>query len=281
MRPHGTLHPYIRRHHRFLKTAYNTAIERRNLNNAAAIHYTSVNEMREARTLQLRAPGVVIPLGVALEEYATLPVRGAFRQAHAELKDKRLVVFLGRLTRKKGLDILVEAVALLAGATENVHLVIAGPDDEGYGSVVRACISKARIEDKTTVIGMVSGRQKLQLLADADVWVLPSHSENFGLAVVEAMACRLPVVISDQVDIHPDVSNARAGLVVPCRASAVAAAISRLLGDDALRRAMGTAGGELVASRFSWDAVTDKLLATYQTVLLQSNLRGQTSYEAG
>jgi glycosyltransferase involved in cell wall biosynthesis len=115
----------------------------------------------------------------------------------------------------------------------------------------------------------VQGADKLAVLADADLFVLPSYSENFGIAVVEAMACGLPVVISDQVNIWREIEGDGAGLVTPCEAGAVADAIARLLADPELRRRMGAAGRAAVAQRYSWDKVGEQLEAAYARILDQ------------
>jgi glycosyltransferase involved in cell wall biosynthesis len=267
IRPHGTLHPYLRRRHKFRKAVYNAVFEGRNLNQAAAIHYTSANEMEAAAPLHLAAPGVVVPLGISFDEFASLPPRGKFRERYPQLAQKRVVAFLGRLTRKKGIDLLIRAMAAVANEIDDTHLVIAGPDDEGYGAVVRSLLEKAGIDKRTTIVGMLHGRERIEFLVDADAWVLPSHTENFGLAVVEAMACGLPVIISDQVDIHREVSDANAGLVVACDASAIAGALSRLLNDPTFAKVLGSAAQGLVQRRFSWEAVASQLLDTYRSIV--------------
>jgi glycosyltransferase involved in cell wall biosynthesis len=267
VRPHGTLDPYLRRRHPLRKAAYDRLVQRRLLDLAAAVHYTSEDERTLARPFGIRAPAVVVPLGVDPGEFARMPARGAFRARHPELAGRRLVVFLGRLTAKKGLDTLVPAFARVAAVTPDAHLVLAGPEDGGYGRTVRRLVEAAGLEARTTLTGMLHGRERLELLADTDVWVLPSHTENFAIAAVEAMACGAPVVLSDQVNIHRDVERGGAGLVVPCVAGAVAGAIVRVLGDDALRRRLAAAGPELVRRRFTWERTAEGLLSLYADVM--------------
>jgi glycosyltransferase involved in cell wall biosynthesis len=266
IRPHGTLDPWHRRRHRFRKAFYNTLIERRNLNGAAAIHYTAEEERELARPLGITAPAAVIPPGIDTDEFDKLPPRDAFRRQYPELADKRLVVFLGRLTPKKGLDLLIGAFASVVREFGDAHLVIAGPDDEGYGSLVRRLLQEAGLLDKATILAMVQGEQKLALLADTDVWVLPSYAENFGVAAVEAMACGLPVVLTDRINIHHQVTAAGAGLVVPCRADAVALAIRRILADPALARRLSAGARHLVQSQFTWATAARRLISLYDAV---------------
>ncbi len=266
IRPHGTLDPFLRRRHRIRKGIYNLMIERRNLNQAAAIHYTAQDELELARPLGIRAPGVVVPLGVNPEEFASLPSRGTFRRLHPELEGKRLIVFLGRLTPKKGLDLLARAFALVAKACRDTRLVIAGPDDEGHGRLVRTWLKDAGVYEQTSIVGMLEGEAKRALLADTDVWVLPSYTENFGVAVIEAMACGLPVVITDKVGLHREVSAASAGLVVVCDAQELAAAIRRVLEDPVLPQQLSASAQELVRSQFTWDIAAKKLIRLYEVI---------------
>ena len=261
--PHGALDPWHQRHHRFRKRVYETLFERSLLNRAAGIHYATAEEMDLARPVGIRAPGIVVPLGVDIVEYSRLPSKGAFRARHPRLADSRLILFLGRITPKKGLDLLVRSFAQVHEAEPNAHLVIAGPDDEGYGPRVRSEVAAHRLEPFVTFTGIVLGAQKLELLADADVWVLPSYAENFGLAALEALCCGLPTVLSDRVNIHKEVAGAGAGLVTPCDANAIAEAILRILREPDFAAGLGERARALAAT-YSWDRTADLLIASYQ-----------------
>ncbi|MCX5892045.1 MAG: glycosyltransferase, partial [Deltaproteobacteria bacterium] len=118
---------------------------------------------------------------------------------------------MGRINFKKGLDLLVQALAQVVRRRPDVHLVVAGPDNDGWGARVKDWLKAAGISDYATFTGRLLGEEKPAALRDARMFVLPSYSENFGLAVVEALACGLPVVISDQVNIWREVEAAGAG----------------------------------------------------------------------
>lgn len=266
--PHGTLDPFLRRKSRWKKAIYNFFIEKRNLDHAAAIHYTSQEEMSLAHyDLKIRAPGVVVPLGLELEEYAALPSRGSFRSQFPEIGDKFLILFLGRINFKKGLDILVRAYEIIARQRKDVHLVIAGPDNEGYGRKVRKWLTEEGVLERVTVTGMILGKTKLAALRDADVFVLPSYTENFGVAVVEAMACGLPVVISNKVNIWNEVTGAEAGVVVNCKPNELAEALLELLDDPEYRKSLGKNGKKLVSAKFTWDKVAERMIKVYENIL--------------
>ncbi len=272
VRPHGSLDPFLyhRRKNRLVKRVYEHLIELRNLNGASALQFTSQEEMDLTRPLGLKAPGIVIPNGLYLSEYENLPEPGGFRGKH-NLGDKKIILHMGRINFKKGLDILVRAFAQVASAREDVHLVLAGPDNEGYGEQVNRWLVREGVRDKATFTGMLQGQDKLEALKDADIFALPSYTENFGIAVLEAMACRLPVVISNKVNIWREVKDGGAGLVTSCDADEVAAALTLLLEDEVLRGKMGKAGSVLVNTSYSWDSVARNLLEAYRAVVGKHN----------
>lgn len=266
IQPHGSLAPVIYGHHRYRKWLYELILERRNLNHAAALHFASRQEMRQAEQLGVKAPGFVLPLGVRLEEFDHLPRRGSFKSQLPKLQDKRLIVFFGRLTRKKGLDLLVDAFSRIATRVPDTHLVIAGPDDEGCGDIVSRRILGLGLSSRVTFTGLLLGEARLGLFADTDVWVLPSHDENFGIAAVEAMACRLPVVLSDNVHIGRQAADANAAVVVPSQPAELAAAIESLLSDPVLCRRLGSNGRELVRSQFTWESAARRIIGAYEAI---------------
>jgi len=267
MRPHGTLDPYIYRRHRWRKTVMELLFENRNIQHAAAIHFTSEEEKRLAAPYIGKTPGVVVPLGLDLKEYENLPPPGEFRRRFPEVGEKKLILFLGRLNFKKGLEILVKAFARVARDREDVHLVLAGPADPGYGEKIKKWLADEGMLARTTFTGLLLGEEKLAVLRDAALFVLPSYSENFGIAVVEAMACGLPVIISDQVNIWREVEAGGAGLVGPCRVEWFAGAMAELLSEEDRRRHLGEGGAALVRERFQWANLARRLEEVYAAVL--------------
>jgi glycosyltransferase involved in cell wall biosynthesis len=184
-------------------------------------------------------------------------------------------VFLGRLTQKKGIDLLVQAFARLATEFPDAHLVLAGPEDSGFGRIVQGWVDSAGLRHRTTTTGILLGRQKLELLADTDIWVLPSYTENFAMAAVEALACGLPVVLTDRVNIHAELSGAGAGLVVGCDPGELATAIRRLLTDEGLRRRLMAAGPGLVRGRFTWDRAAERMVEVYESTCERTGAIGR------
>jgi glycosyltransferase involved in cell wall biosynthesis len=267
VRPHGTLDPFIHRRHRGRKRLMERLFEDRNIRRAAALHFTTAEEEKLAAPFTFQTPGLVVPLGINWEEFAELPEPGEFRRRHPEIGDKAIILFFGRINFKKGLDILVRAFGAVARRRQDVHLVIAGPDNEGWGARVRTWLAEEGMGARTTFTGMLLGPEKLAVLRDASLFVLPSYSENFGLAVVEAMAAGRPVIISDQVNIWREVQAAGAGKVVPCDAPRLTEEILHLLDEPEMACQMGQKGQTLVREEFQWHNIAMRLQESYAMII--------------
>ncbi len=279
LHPHGTLDPYLRRRHALRKRVYEWLMERRNFRHAAALLFNTPEELGLAEAWLHRIVGsaevperAVVPVGV--EEHWFTPAEPAVCSSllarYPELAGKQWIVFFGRLSFKKGLDVLARAFAEVVRRNPRAHLVVAGPDTEGLGAKLRAWLREAQVLEKASFVGVLDKQQSRALLGAGTVFVLPSYSENFGQAVAEAMACGLPVVISDRVNLCSAVARAGAGLVVPCEAAATAAAIEQILRQPAQGRAMGECGRRLVAEKFTWRIVAGQMLELYQRIALRA-----------
>ncbi|MHB1407221.1 MAG: glycosyltransferase [Desulfitobacteriaceae bacterium] len=267
IRPHGTLDPFLYRRHRLRKRIMELLFENKNIKQAAAVHFTTEDEKKLAEPYIFQRPGIVVPLGLELADYENLPAPGMFRARYPETQGKKLILFFGRLNFKKGLDILARAFGELARARDDVHLVLAGPDNDGFREQVRAWLNEERVLERTTFTGMLQGEHKLAVLHDADMFVLPSYSENFGISVIEAMACGLPVIISDKVNIWREVEAGGAGKVVPCRVEDLQEAILELVEKPELAKQMSSQGKNLVRTRFQWSSIAVALQEAYQYLI--------------
>lgn len=263
MRPHGTLDPYLHKRRRMRKLLMEMWFQNGVTRGASKIHFTTEEEMQLAAPWVFGRPGVVIPNGLDMSEYADLPPRGEFRAKHPQIGEKPIVLFFGRLNFKKGLDILTRAFADMADAVPDVQLVIAGPDG-GMRDKTEAWIDEYGLRDRTIFTGMVTGQDKLDLLTDADLFVLPSYSENFGISVIEASACRLPVAISDKVNLWHEVAAVDAGWVTPAEPVPFRMAMQDALSDLDVAREKGVRGRQLVADRFDWSSIGEALEEVYR-----------------
>jgi glycosyltransferase involved in cell wall biosynthesis len=241
--------------------------QNRNIRKAEAILFTTANEQELAAPFTFQTPGLVVPLGIDQAEFELMPEPGRFRSRFPEIGDKAIILYLGRVNFKKGLDILAKAFGAVARRRQDVHLVIAGPDNEGWGARVRTWLSEEGVLGRTTFTGMLLGQDKLAVLRDASMFVLPSYTENFGLAVVEAMAAGLPIIISDKVNIWREVESAGAGKVIPCEAGKLSEAILDLLDKPEMARQMGQKGQALVRDEFHWPDIAVRLQEAY-TILI-------------
>lgn len=257
VRPLGTLNRWgIENRRPWLKKLSFRILESRILASAAGVHYTCEQELVEAGELGVSAHPIVIPNAVEL------PARESRPRRH----DRKVVLFLSRIDRKKGLDLLFAAFARVRQQCPDALLVLAGAGDPAWVASLKATAERLGIAADVTWAGFLSGDDKWAALTGADVFVLPSYSENFGIALVEALACGCPVVLSDQVGIHREISRAEAGIVTPCRVDELATAILNVLTDAALRRRMSENGVRLARRQFSIEAVSRQLAAAYAAV---------------
>jgi glycosyltransferase involved in cell wall biosynthesis len=175
-------------------------------------------------------------------------------------------MYLGRISHKKGLDLLIKSLPAIRADVPGCHLAIVGPDDEVLTPSLRSLAEREGVDGAVTFTGKLAGDAKREALAAADVWALPSHSENFGNAVVEAMAASRAVVISPAVNIAREIAAAGAGVVAELDPAAIASAVVPLLRDAARRERLGAAA-RAFARRYDWSAVAPQLKAMYEHIL--------------
>lgn len=218
--PHGMLDPWALQQSSLRKKIAWTAFNRQVMQNASGICYTTHEERTLAQPFVQSAPenDLLIPLGVEAPPCDLAQLKQEFCEEHPELAGKRIFLFLGRLHHKKGCDILIEAFSNWRHSSreKNVHLRMTGPiDNPDYHASLTMICERLGLKPGVDVSfpGMANGRAKWQELAAAEVLILPSHQENFGLVVGEALACGLPVMLSDKVNTSTIVAAHGAGLV--------------------------------------------------------------------
>ena len=266
VRTMGQLSPWALEQSRLKKQLYTFLIERRNLNRAAVIHCTSANEAQDVRNFGIQTPTVTLPLGVNL-----LP---DFPEAKQNLhhrygipNHKPIVLFLSRLHYKKRPDLLIQAFSQLTVQTDDFHLILAGSGEPDYVNHLKKLVASVGLTKHTSFAGFVTGEDKNLLLQGSDIFVLPSFSENFGVAVAEAMAAGLPVIVTPGVQISPEIAVAKAGLVVEGDVETLADAIATLLNSPHLRHELGENGKRLVSHRYSWKVIAQNLISVYTAII--------------
>lgn len=272
--PHGMLDPWSLGQKKLKKKIALALGYRTMLNGAAALHLLNADERRLIDPLKLICPTVVIPNGIFLEEVEPLPPAGSFYGRHPELSGRPYILFLSRLHYKKGLDYLGDAFAEVAQKLPEVQLVVVGPDD-GAQAQFEAAVTQAGLQNRVHIIGPLYGKDKLAAIVDARCFCLPSRQEGFSVAIAEAMACGVPVVISDACH-FPEVAEVGAGIVVKLDASAVADGLVRVLSDPAAARKMGQAGRELITTRYTWPSIAQQTLAAYDRAMQTTPLSYRT-----
>ena len=260
--PRGMLiRDVIHRKSRWVKTAWINLVERTTLANAAAVHVTADVEGLELKALGLPSHRIeCIPNGVEWPaEHAPLE-QGPF----ADLPE-RYVLFLSRISWKKGLDRLITAWQWVP----DIPLVIAGNDDENYRPRLEELARSVGVADRVLFVGPASDAQKWALYARAQLFVLPSYSENFGNVVAEAMAMGCPSLVTAEVGIAPLLTATGAGKVVSGAPEALAAEVRELLADPAARQEMGRRGAEAARAELSWPGVAAQVERLYRDMLRQ------------
>lgn len=260
---HGMAEPWAMRHKAWKKRIYTALVEGKNLRRASCLHALSRPEVGQLRAFAPDTPVCFVPNGVDLGPFDGLPGRAELEAEHPELVGKFVLLFYGRLHAKKGLDLLAEALASVASDFPALHLVIAGNDDGSLTPFRERCEAHG-LTHRLTCLGHVSGEKARKVWGAADGFVLPSYSEGFSMAVLEALACRLPALITTACH-FPDLDEVGGGIVVEPTAEAVSAGLRALLERSPEERAeLGRKGRALVETRYTWDHQARRLEEVYR-----------------
>jgi glycosyltransferase involved in cell wall biosynthesis len=221
------------------KQVYWSLFEREVLRGARAVCFTAEEEARLAATYFNSAPwkAYVVGSGIAPPEPPTAAAIEALMQRFPEIRRKRCWIFLGRIHPKKGIDLLLESYAAVCAGSPDLHLIVAGPGDHAYASAMKELALNLGVAARVSFTGPLYGESKWAALALSELFVLPSHQENFGVAVVEALAMSVPVCISDKVNIWREVSASHSGIVCPDTEAGLRGALQRWEGFSVEARA--------------------------------------------
>ena len=271
--PHGVLAAFQTTVSAGKKGMYDRLIAKRIVQNANLVIYAAKGEGDDAQQAYVVAAGdtrprsVIVPDGFDPTPYDSLPSRGEFRKKYLAGHTGPLVLFLARLNAKKGLKILCQAMGKVIKSRPDTRLAIVGPaDPPAFESQVREWLRENGIESQTVLTGKVDYPDKLQAFADADLYVLPSEAENFGYSVFEAMASRVPVVVSKNLYYAAEITATQAGIALDRDPGLFAAAIVELLADPQRRADMGK-NGFLMARRYSVEETARKLETSLDCIL--------------
>jgi glycosyltransferase involved in cell wall biosynthesis len=266
IRPCGMLDPADLQKKKQLKQIYGTLLERPNLAGAAAIHFTSKEEARISERFGL---GIIDKMPVPQDLIIPLGVTAGLFTKRLRESQVPIILFMSRIEPKKGLDLLIPALESILALGIEFQFILAGsnPQDSDYETQIKVQIQNSSLAKYTTMTGFVSGNLKNELLTNADLFVLPSYYENFGIAVAEAMAAGVPVAISDRIHIAEDIRQAEAGWVGPLEVGAIASSIKSALLDPQERQRRGLNGKEYAKKYYNWDAIAQQTIEAYQHIL--------------
>jgi len=265
--PHGMLEKWALQKSWWKKRLVLAAYENRNFNGADCFHAVGENEVRDIRDFGLSNPVAVIPNGVSFDWLTSQGDGKSFRTRFGIPSDQRVLLFLSRVTPKKGLPMLLEAVNDIRQSFADWHLVIAGADEFGHRAEVEQKAADLGLSQSVTLIGAVFGQLKRDAFAAADLFVLPSYSEGAPLVILEALATQLPV-IATKASPWGRLETERCGWWTEISRESLAAAL-----EDALKRSsdqlleMGQRGRMLVEEKFTWASSARMTIELYNWLL--------------
>ena len=264
--PHGALDPYLRRHGRPQKVLTNLTWQRRMLRDAALLHVTTEQERQLIADVAPATPRCTVPVGVWTERLHSAGDGDRFRARHLRGSDAKMVLFFGRITYKKGLDLLIRSFSHVARDCDTTVLVIVGPDDEGLQPRLERLARDIGLADRVIFPGPLYQADRADAFAACTVWALSSYTENFGVAVMEALAAGLPTIVSTEVNLAEVIHESGAGVVAGTHPDEFGSALVTLLRDENGRAALASRARAL-AARYDWTAVAPQLAAMYRRAL--------------
>ncbi len=267
MTPHSMMMPWAWNRSWWKKRPAGWLFEHANLRKAALLHALAPGEADAMRALGFNTNIEMIPNGLHVGAYETLPPAVRLIARFPELKDRRWILFLGRIHPQKGIVQAMQAGFDVLSAAKQWHLIVAGPDEVGMRSVLEAAVRRKGAADRVTFTGMLDREDTLAALAGAKVLLQPSMSEGLSMSILEALACGVAVVISPACNM-PLVQERGAGVIVEPQRRAIAGVLAKLVAQSAEElKAMGSKGRALAREQFDWSALTPRYRAMYSRVV--------------
>ncbi|QIR37999.1 glycosyltransferase [Tolypothrix sp. PCC 7910] len=280
--PHGMLEDWALNYKNWKKLPYYNLIEKQALQVAKAIRVLAYSEVESIKHLGLKTPLAFVPNGIWQEDFIELTNSEYFYQKFPQTRDKNIILFLGRIDPKKGLDILAKAFGKIHEKFPKAHLVIAGPDNINFLPKVKKYFAEAKCLDAVTFTGMLTGSSKNAALAAADMYVAPSYSEGFSMSVLEGMAAGLPCVITTGCN-FPEAAVAEAAHVVDIDSDAIANALIHCLTNPEAAKIMGDRARQLVFEKYTWENIALQMKQIYTNILEKNPIStiSELSHESG
>lgn len=264
--PHGMLEPWALSYKARKKFFYYKLLEKPALQKAAAIQVLATPEAKNIRSLGITTPLALVPNGIDRQPFSPLPDPELFYQNFPDVRQKTLIIFLGRIDPKKGLDLLAAAFARVHAQFPNTHLIVAGPDNIGFLPTVQAYFTQANCLDAVTFTGMLTGAIKYAALAAASIYVAPSYSEGFSLSILEGMAAGLACVITTGCN-FPEAAVTQAAYVAHAQVDDLTEGFVHCLSHPLEAKAMGDRARQLVFAHYSWEQIAQQMLEVYTAIV--------------
>jgi glycosyltransferase involved in cell wall biosynthesis len=266
--PRGMLEPWALAYKSWKKKLYFNLLEKPALTKASYMQMLASTEAEGIESLALKTPLVIVPNGIHREDFTSFPSSEIFYREFPETRNKTLIIFLGRIDPKKGLDLLAPAFAQAHAKFPETHLIVAGPDNTGFLSTAESYFMEAGCKNAVTFTGMLTGTLKYASLAAANIYVAPSYSEGFSMSVLEGMAAGLPCVITTGCN-FPEAGMANAASIVDINVDQIANALLQLLQEPILAKEMGDRARQFILENYTWDSIATKMLSIYQDITSQ------------
>jgi glycosyltransferase involved in cell wall biosynthesis len=266
--PRGMLEPWALSHKGKKKQIYFNLLEEPALQKAAALQVLATSEAERISPLNLAPPLALIPNGIHHQDFDPLTSAEAFYQKFPHLRQHQLILFLGRIDPKKGLDLLAPAFAQVHQQFPHTHLVIAGPDNINFQPTAEQYFIEAGCRESVTFTGMLTGAMKYSALAAASIYVAPSYSEGFSMSVLEGMASGLPCIITTGCN-FPEAGTANAAYIIDINATALTEALQWCLQNPDQAQSTGEQARQFILENYTWDKIAQQLVTVYQWILGQ------------
>ncbi|OUL29864.1 glycosyltransferase [Nostoc sp. T09] len=264
--PHGMLEPWALAYKSWKKKFYFAVLEKPGLRNASAIQMLASTEAERIKNLQLTTPLVIVPNGIYGKDFEDILSPELFHEKFPDTKNKKLIIFLGRIDPKKGLDLLATAFAKVHKQFPETHLIVAGPDNIGFLPTVKSYFMEADCINAVSFTGMLTGSMKYAALAAASIYVAPSYSEGFSISVLEGMATGLPCVITTECN-FPEAAAAKAAHVVDTNYDAIADSLIHCLTNPEQAKIMGDRARQLIFEKYIWEHIAAKMISVYTAII--------------
>jgi len=240
---------------------------KRLLKECRVIHATATNEIEAIKATGIRAEVAVIPNGINALEFGNLPPKVTFCKYFPQLSNNRILLFMSRIHPTKGLINLAHAWGKLALQFPDWYLLIVGPDYANHRSEVEAILKTYNIEDRYTFAGHLTGEHRLAVYNAADLFVLPTYSENFGIVIGEALAAKVPVITTTETP-WEDIERHKCGWIIRPRQNDLIEILAKALSlDKSVLDEMGERGRSFIEENYSWESVALKMKRLYHWML--------------